>query len=90
MALSARNIDADHWFAAGTAESFIRDVMAAVGLPASDAARVAQLMTEADLTGADAHGIFRLPNTSVASGLAASTRRHTHHRREDCSRDRAG
>jgi L-2-hydroxycarboxylate dehydrogenase (NAD+) len=28
---------------------------------AADAAKVAELMTEADLTGADAHGIFRLP-----------------------------
>ena len=35
--------------------------MAAVGLPAADAARVAELMVEADLTGADAHGVFRLP-----------------------------
>src|SRR4029077_12100643 len=26
-----------------------------------EAARVAELMTEADLTGADAHGVFRLP-----------------------------
>ncbi len=41
--------------------SFIADVLAAEGLPAGDAAKVAELMTEADLTGADAHGIFRLP-----------------------------
>jgi LDH2 family malate/lactate/ureidoglycolate dehydrogenase len=40
---------------------FIRDAMAAVGLPDADAAKVAELMAEADLTGADAHGIFRLP-----------------------------
>ena len=32
-----------------------------MGLPAADAAKVAELMTEADLTGADAHGVFRLP-----------------------------
>ena len=56
-----RDQDADHRFAAGAVESFIRDAMTAVGLPAPDAAKVAQLMTEADLTGADAHGIFRLP-----------------------------
>src|SRR5206468_12114316 len=31
------------------------------GLPAADAGKVAELMCEADLTGADAHGIFRLP-----------------------------
>jgi L-2-hydroxycarboxylate dehydrogenase (NAD+) len=39
----------------------IEDALAAVGLPAPDAAKVAELMTEADLTGADAHGVFRLP-----------------------------
>jgi len=62
MALNAaRDLDADHRFAAATTESFIHDVMAAVGLPESDAGKVAQLMNEADLTGADAHGIFRLP-----------------------------
>jgi len=58
---AAREHDADHRFAAGMVESFIADVLTAVGLPAADAAQVAQLMTEADLTGADAHGIFRLP-----------------------------
>jgi L-2-hydroxycarboxylate dehydrogenase (NAD+) len=40
--------------------SLIADVLAKVGLPAGDAAKVAELMTEADLTGADAHGVFRL------------------------------
>src|SRR4051795_6852843 len=39
----------------------ITDALATVGLPAADAAKVAELMTEADLTGADAHGVFRLP-----------------------------
>src|SRR5882762_11763942 len=39
----------------------IEDALAAVGLPAADAGKVAELMTEADLTGADAHGVFRLP-----------------------------
>jgi LDH2 family malate/lactate/ureidoglycolate dehydrogenase len=39
----------------------IADALAKVGLPAADAAKVAELMTEADLTGADAHGVFRLP-----------------------------
>ena len=41
--------------------SLIEDALVAVGLPAADAAKVAELMTEADLTGADAHGVFRLP-----------------------------
>jgi LDH2 family malate/lactate/ureidoglycolate dehydrogenase len=45
---------------ADVARAFIADVFAAAGLPAADAARVAERMTEADLTGADAHGIFRL------------------------------
>jgi L-2-hydroxycarboxylate dehydrogenase (NAD+) len=39
----------------------IEDALGTVGLPAADAAKVAELMTEADLTGADAHGVFRLP-----------------------------
>src|ERR1700736_5444087 len=46
---------------ASAIESFIRDTLAKMGLPAGDAAKVAELMTEADLTGADAHGVFRLP-----------------------------
>ena len=41
--------------------ALIRDCMQAVGLPPADAAKVAELMVEADLTGADAHGVFRLP-----------------------------
>jgi len=41
--------------------SLISDSFLAAGLPDADAARCAQLMTEADLTGADGHGIFRLP-----------------------------
>src|ERR1700756_1896512 len=48
--------------AAGASRAFIADVFAAAGFPAADAARIAELMTEADLTGADAHGIFRLPH----------------------------
>ena len=58
---TTREQDADHRFAAAAVESFIGAVLTAVGLPAADAAKVAQLMTEADLTGADAHGVFRLP-----------------------------
>jgi L-2-hydroxycarboxylate dehydrogenase (NAD+) len=37
------------------------DALATAGLPQADAARCAELMSEADLTGADGHGIFRLP-----------------------------
>ncbi len=39
----------------------IADAMAQAGLPPADVAKVTQLMLEADLTGADAHGVFRLP-----------------------------
>jgi LDH2 family malate/lactate/ureidoglycolate dehydrogenase len=41
--------------------SLITDSFIAAGLPAPDAARCAALMTEADLTGADGHGVLRLP-----------------------------
>jgi LDH2 family malate/lactate/ureidoglycolate dehydrogenase len=40
---------------------FVADAMGAAGLPKDDVATVAWLMVEADLTGADAHGVFRLP-----------------------------
>src|SRR5262249_27906227 len=40
--------------------SLIADALAAVDFPAADARRIGELMTEADLTGADAHGVFRL------------------------------
>lgn len=43
------------------AESFIARAFAAAGLPDADAKKVAHLMTEADMLGKDAHGIFRLP-----------------------------
>ena len=46
---------------ADTVRGFIVECMALIGLPPDDAAKVAELMTEADLTGADAHGVFRLP-----------------------------
>jgi LDH2 family malate/lactate/ureidoglycolate dehydrogenase len=41
--------------------AFIQESLIAVGLPLGDAAKTAELMVEADLVGADAHGIFRLP-----------------------------
>lgn len=40
---------------------FIHDAFAKVGMADADANTVAELMTRADLTGADAHGVFRLP-----------------------------
>ena len=42
-------------------KTLIADALAAAGLSQADAARCAELMSEADLTGADGHGIFRLP-----------------------------
>lgn len=47
--------------AASAIAGLIDDAMKAVGVPASDAAKIAELMLEADLAGADAHGVFRLP-----------------------------
>jgi LDH2 family malate/lactate/ureidoglycolate dehydrogenase len=41
--------------------ALITDALATAGLPRPDAAQCAELMGEADLTGADAHGVFRLP-----------------------------
>ena len=41
--------------------SFITSCLTACDLPLDDAAEVAQMMVEADLSGADAHGIFRIP-----------------------------
>lgn len=38
----------------------IVDAMTKAGVPADDSAKIAELMVEADLTGADAHGVFRL------------------------------
>ena len=46
---------------ASAISGLVADALGTVGLPAADAAKVAELMTEADLTGADAHGVFRLP-----------------------------
>ena len=41
--------------------SLIEDALTVAGLPRQDAGVCAGLMGEADLTGADAHGVFRLP-----------------------------
>src|SRR5262245_42798177 len=46
---------------AAAISGLIADALGKMGLPAADAGKVAELMTEADLTGADAHGVFRLP-----------------------------
>ncbi len=46
---------------AATLTQFATDVLTACGMPAADATITAACIIEADLTGADAHGIFRLP-----------------------------
>ncbi len=57
---SAASLPDSRFPAAGLAR-FIAAAYAAAGIPAADAATAARLMVEADLAGADAHGIFRLP-----------------------------
>src|SRR5438270_11546297 len=52
---------ADKRIASEAIQTFIADSLRTAGLPAGDAAKAAKLMLEADLTGADAHGVFRLP-----------------------------
>ncbi len=47
-------------YPAATLLVFVREVFAAAGLPEADAAIVAKALFEADLVGADAHGVFRL------------------------------
>ena len=46
---------------AAALQSFIRKAFESAGVPAPDAAAIAELMVEADLQGSDGHGIFRLP-----------------------------
>jgi len=46
---------------AATLCAFLTDALRACGLAEADAATAAGAMLEADLTGADAHGVFRLP-----------------------------
>jgi len=46
---------------AAAIRSFMADAFGACGLPAADAAIVAGAMLDADLSGSDAHGVFRLP-----------------------------
>jgi L-2-hydroxycarboxylate dehydrogenase (NAD+) len=46
---------------AQTIVAFIKDALLKVELPDADAQKTAELMCAADLAGADAHGVFRLP-----------------------------
>src|SRR5438876_11374512 len=40
---------------------FIAAAYRAAGIPAADAAKAAELMAASDISGADGHGVFRLP-----------------------------
>src|ERR1700687_2176017 len=46
---------------AAAIQAFMTDAFCACGLPAADAAVTAGAMLDADLSGSDSHGIFRLP-----------------------------
>src|ERR1700736_1126889 len=46
---------------AAAIQAFMTDAFSACRLPAADAAVTAGAMLDADLSGSDAHGIFRLP-----------------------------
>jgi LDH2 family malate/lactate/ureidoglycolate dehydrogenase len=47
--------------AAAAIQAFMTDAFSACGLPGADAAVTAGAMLDADLSGSDAHGVFRLP-----------------------------
>src|SRR5437762_2351936 len=48
-------------FDAASLRAFVTRIFETVGMPAADANTVAELMVNADLGGAEGHGIFRLP-----------------------------
>ncbi len=53
----------------------IVDALGKVGVPVDDASKIAALMLEADLVGADAHGVFRLPQYSQRLRLGSTNPR---------------
>jgi LDH2 family malate/lactate/ureidoglycolate dehydrogenase len=46
---------------AAALEKFVANAFKAIGISAPEAASIAELMTRADVNGADGHGVFRLP-----------------------------
>jgi len=58
--LTKTEAQAIHRVPAATLRAFLVDAFGACGLNDADAATVASAMLEADLTGSDAHGVFRL------------------------------
>ncbi|GAB4065210.1 Ldh family oxidoreductase [Ancylobacter sonchi] len=67
---------------AATLAAFAARVLHALGVSEPDAEAASQLLVEADLTGADAHGIFRLPQyaTMIRQGAINPTPSITVHR----------
>jgi L-2-hydroxycarboxylate dehydrogenase (NAD+) len=59
--LTKTEADSTRRIPAVTLRAFLTDALRGCGLSESDAATVAGAMLEADLTGSDAHGVFRLP-----------------------------
>ena len=57
----ASTSETDRRVPAAAIQSFMTDAFRACGLPAADAAVTAGAMLDADLSGSDAHGVFRLP-----------------------------
>ena len=51
---------ADSRYSVAAITAFTRDALLACGVPPTDAELAAKQMTEADVTGFDAHGIVRL------------------------------
>lgn len=70
-----RRTDEARRFPAAALRSFATEAMGACGLPDADARQVAELIVESDLDGADAHGIFRIPQyVRRLKGGAVTTR----------------
>ena len=67
----------DGRIAASAIKTLITDALAAASLPHADAALCAELMTEADLTGFDAHGVFRMNVTAPARAFPTLTKTHS-------------
>ncbi|QJP17654.1 Ldh family oxidoreductase [Starkeya sp. ORNL1] len=57
----ARPVSGDTVLPVSRLITFSERALRSLGVPGEDAGIVAELLVEADLTGADAHGIFRLP-----------------------------
>ena len=70
-------------------KTFLTDAFIACGLPPSEAATVAGAMLEADLTGSDAHGVFRLAGYVRQLKRGVMNPNAEHHRAGAFARDRA-